>query len=184
MEILVFYFVEIHNKIIELLRAIYCDSGASTGSNSNLLSSVEIDGNNSSVYNCFAFEFSLLPAEEADLSGKTEQSEDAIALESVSDDIAMPPASTPFIANPKIKEFQTSVENLNLTAAEEALIAEALRNPIHVNALACLFTYSRHNICRNWLLMRILHLITGKVLIFLREATASAQSFPHSPISK
>ena len=109
-------FIEIHNKIIELLRAIYCDSVISGGSSSNLLSTVEIDGNNLNVFNSFAFEFSLLPAEEADLPEKDaipSQCDDPNVLEYVVDDIALTPASTPFLSNPKVKEFQTSIDNLN-----------------------------------------------------------------------
>lgn len=115
------------------MRAIYCDSGISSSGNtgcSNLLSSVEIDGSN--FFNSFSFELNLLPAEEADLPVKL-QSDETIALESGIDEIALtPPVSVPFLSNPKIKKIQTSVDNLNLTATEEALLAEALRNPVHV----------------------------------------------------
>lgn len=126
------YFLELHNKVIELLRAIYCDSGSSGGTSSNLLSTGEIDGTGSNIFNSFAFEFSLLPAEEADFPTEKSQNEDSSVLEAINEDDALTPASTPFISNPKIKSFHTSIENLNLTPSEEALLAEALRNPLHV----------------------------------------------------
>lgn len=178
------------------MRAIYCDSGR-LSSSTNLLSSAEITGNNLNVFNSFSFEFSLLPAEEADLKGAGAiESDETVGLlaesGSDSDVAALPlPASTPFLANPKIKEFQTSIEDLNLTAAEEALLAEALRNPIHVSFDIQVLSQSFLLLLlfRNWRRVMITTpspspLITAeKALIFLRVATVSAPKFPVSPIN-
>lgn len=141
-----------------MLRAIYCDSGVSSGSNTtNLISAMELDGDNSNLLTSFAYEFSLLPLEEANIPEKASDEPNSALLESGPEDISIPPASTPFFSNPKIKEFNTSIENLNLTSTEEALISEALRNPIHVKKDLFIYLFIFNWFSRNWQRMKLIH---------------------------
>lgn len=146
--------IEIHNRVIELLRAIYCDSpssnctvlaskttGLSTGSDSlkvkiskDLSDSIEID---------------LLPLEELDWDesdcfkdlNEEEQQEDLLR-------------NFDFNFRARRRTFDTSISNLGLTTSDEAMISEAMRNPIHVLMLLYLYFSICIIICRKLLLMR------------------------------
>ena len=144
------HILELHNRVIELLRAIYCDSTFSNQTRT------EKDSEN--ILN--SFEFNLLPPDELEGKINFEIEDDETEIEDHNLEIPPSPTSkyisessitnintitiTNTITNTNIKAktkartrrktkgFKTSVNNLALTASEEALISEALRNPIHV----------------------------------------------------
>lgn len=137
------YCLELHNRIIELLRAIYCDS-----SSNFITNEINYNSSNSNL-NSFlnSFEFDLLPPDERreleeveDIMVDTEDSakDTKYTADDNNDDIQtdiQAKDSHPQFINSylKICKFNTSIKNLGLTASEEALISEAMRNPIHVN---------------------------------------------------
>lgn len=136
-------FLELHNRVIELLRAIYCDSTCSN--------QTRIEKDSENILN--SFEFNLLPPEELEGKINFEIEDNETEIEDLN--IEIPPfissSTSKYIIESKItntntniktktktrirrrtKGFKTSVNNLALTPSEEALISEALRNPIHV----------------------------------------------------
>jgi hypothetical protein len=142
--ILIFYhssynnYTELHNRIIELLRAIYCDSSSNSVTN-------EINPNSNSSLDYFlnSFEFNLLPetANEKKKDGDEDEEENLITNYYTEDliydnthdlDDTVAPQFIVINSNLKTCKFNTSIENLGLTSSEEALISEAMRNPIHV----------------------------------------------------
>lgn len=112
--------LELHNRIIELLRAIYCDSNS-------ILITTEINSNSSfsSSLDCFlnSFEFNLLPPEESFDDLEKDNKED---INNDNTEIIIINSSL------STRKFNTSIEKMGLTTSEEALISEAMRNPIHV----------------------------------------------------
>ena len=137
--------LELHNSIIELLRAIYCDSNSiliTTEINSNS----SISGSLDSFLN--SFEFNLLPPEERfdDLEEekKKEKEKDINNLNNDNDLNNLNNLndlnnlnnlnSGIVVINSRLstRKFITSIEKMGLTTSEEALISEAMRNPIHV----------------------------------------------------
>ena len=137
--------LELHNSIIELLRAIYCDSNSiliTTEINSNS----SISGSLDSFLN--SFEFDLLPPEERfdDLEEekKKEKEKDINNLNNDNDLNNLNNLndlnnlnnlnSGIVVINSRLstRKFITSIEKMGLTTSEEALISEAMRNPIHV----------------------------------------------------
>jgi hypothetical protein len=110
----------LHNKVIELLRAIYCDSSSILVTSTS--GSVDVNGTFSSLDSFLnSFEFNLLPPEEnyekEEKQKFEDEGEEIIEIE----------------MSPNTRKFNTSIENLGFTPSEEALISEAMRNPIHVN---------------------------------------------------
>ena len=115
-----------------MLRAIYCDSSSILISNGDGSNFVE---NSSSESFLNSFEFNLLPPEELEKAEELEKTEEISVgkskeskeFEEEDEDIVVAVS-----ANLNTKRFDTSIENLGLTQSEEALISEAMRNPIHV----------------------------------------------------
>lgn len=141
--------LELHNRVIELLRAIYCDSNSiliTTEINSNSSFSGSLDSFLSS------FEFNLLPPEEwfddleekdkdKDNKGDKDNKEDINNYNNLNTDNNLnnynnlnSDNSEIIAANSSLstRKFITSIEKIGLTTSEEALISEAMRNPIHV----------------------------------------------------
>lgn len=111
-----------HNKVIELLRAIYCDSTSILVT--SVGGSVDVNGNFSSLDSFLnSFEFNLLPPEE-----NYYENEEKPKFEEEGEEIIE------VNMNPNMRKFNTSIENLGFTPSEEAFIAEAMRNPIHVKS--------------------------------------------------
>lgn len=127
-----------HNRIIELLRAIYCDS-----SSNSITNEINPNSNSSLDYFLNSFEFNLLPetANEKKKDGDEDEEENLITNYYTEDliydnthdlDDTVAPQFIVINSNLKTCKFNTSIENLGLTSSEEALISEAMRNPIHV----------------------------------------------------
>lgn len=123
--------------MIELLRAIYCDS-PSKNSSKTLLSSTSTTtatrtfaGNDQFAVN--SFEIDLLPLEEEEIEDIVIETQDipVIALNEEQQEVLL----RNFVFDAGTKTFDTSIENLGLIASEEALISEAMRNPIHVRII-------------------------------------------------
>ena len=126
--------LELHNSIIELLRAIYCDSNSiliTTEINSNS----SISGSLDSFLN--SFEFDLLPPEERfdDLEEEEEKELDINNLNNDNDINNLNNDDSEIIvinSSLSTRKFITTIQKMGLTTSEEALISEAMRNPIHV----------------------------------------------------
>jgi hypothetical protein len=119
-----YYSLDLHNRVIELLRAIYCDAPGGAGGVCSV-ASFDCKTDIFEKYFLSLDESALVPPEELEvISPGTAQDNDNNNNDDADDDSVS-------LVTKKTQAFDTSYANLMLTPAEEALLAESLRNPIH-----------------------------------------------------